>query len=503
MKQLDIYHIDDKCQIARFGFYQDFYKISLTGDDTGNADLLEPKNNCPRKQHAMIVSSEGEKYYDAVLKGGKLSINTYKISFAGNPKQIETENAHELLMNDLKDLSNCFADFGSFYCVVQESASDGPPLFRLLRFTKKGTNFFEHFATLNFGIRHGIMPRNILQDSQSGHIAIVYDDFAGHEGKSMDIRSLFALGDRGKLVRAQFPVHQTLGIASHNNYRYFVVYPKHLFRSQMSANVYTFYRAPTDYPISNKEVLGTNWDKLESRKARHIQMFFKNSMPDHFQLARFSAQRCVRLMKKIQICQEDQDALEGVKIALIVVASVLLAIFILLVALLLVYLLCCVKTKRRRRRKRKHRKHRKHRKALTETSSKPKVNSEEVEVEPGKPEEEEEEKPEDNKVVKKLKEFGGVDYSSSSSEDPEHSQAYFSARDQFDTKASTAVNASNTPGGETNQNYENLGPADPASAIDQGTGTGATPEEHDMQDKYGAKPSGPRSVYMKPKKKKK
>uniref|UniRef100_A0A914QBA3 Uncharacterized protein n=1 Tax=Panagrolaimus davidi TaxID=227884 RepID=A0A914QBA3_9BILA len=87
------------------------------------------------------------------------------------------------------------------------------------------------------------------------------------------------------------------------------------------------------------------------------------------------------------------------------------------------------------------------------------------------------------------------------SEDPEHCQACFSARDKFDTNASTA--ASNTKGGVTTAipNYENLGPS--AAAGDLTSTTGAVPEEHDMAEKVGGKSAAPCSVYMKPKKNKK
>uniref|UniRef100_A0AC35FSL2 Uncharacterized protein n=1 Tax=Panagrolaimus sp. PS1159 TaxID=55785 RepID=A0AC35FSL2_9BILA len=498
MKLLDIYHIDNKCQMARFGYNRDFYKIGLHSNDfITYADLLPPKESCPRKTHAMIVSNEGQQYYDASLikrsNNQTLKINTYKIPFYGDTKRIEGEDHVGIDAQDLEDLSNCFEDLGSFYCVATRSEDDiVTPTVVLLRFAKRGNGSFEHVGNYKMDILHGGMPRNILQDSQSGEIAIIYKPFGGHEDQSFDVRSIFDLGKRGKLIRGNYPVHQTIGIGTHRGYRFFVVYRKDT--AENKKKPYTFYRAPTDFPVANKEVAKNDWGDLQTRSARRINMFFKDSIPDQFLLAKFFSQSCQKLVREQNNCKEEYDSIKSLMIILIIIASILMVIFILLVALLLVYILVCIKPKRRHRKRRKHRKHMK-RKDPTEISTKP---EEEVEVEPGKPEEEE--KPEDNKVVQKLKELGAVDYSSSSSEDPEHSQAYYSARDKFDTNASTAQSDGAAPPATAIPNYENLGPS---AAGDPTSTTGAVPEEHDMADKAGGKPAAPRSVYMKPKKKKK
>uniref|UniRef100_A0AC34QN58 Uncharacterized protein n=1 Tax=Panagrolaimus sp. JU765 TaxID=591449 RepID=A0AC34QN58_9BILA len=543
--------IKDDCKVFRWGLAHTHYATTATSSEmngtllstqcsrelrsdkmkyvfpaTGGTQLVRLNHNFKRESQSSF-----DDYYEFMFFKVEYSANFF--SHMKKPYKYQLGKRTDYPVNPFQ----CFEDLNTIYC-LRKTNDRSFQLYRYeMQMDERGALKMEREGSLGLRFPNNEIPSRILFDnsrteliifykSYYGHeshladirslilfdnsrteLIIFYKSYYGHESHLADIRSLYGLGRRGLLVQVPFKGEDVLAVTSFHGHRYFVVRESKGNETGLKMKIYhsiVGHRAVN--PLKSLDV-----DYPELDNVYEVGAFIKPDywIEDNYQTAvtKLSIDSCLALGDKLKTCQKEVLKFEGWMVLEYVVIGVLSFLFLTLVILLLLYLLCCVKTKRRRRKKRKKRRMRRHRKPDTPTTTQSKVPDDEVEVDPEAKKDDKESKKEadkdkkENTFVKKLKAFGGVDYSSSSSDEKEHSQAYFSARDTFDKDKKSRLSADKIPAanakpGENNNAYENLGPNPNSTAT-----TGAGPAEQEIHDKN--EKQKPRSVYMKPAKKKK
>uniref|UniRef100_A0A7E4VMG1 Uncharacterized protein n=1 Tax=Panagrellus redivivus TaxID=6233 RepID=A0A7E4VMG1_PANRE len=539
LKFLELFHAGtENCVINRWSYYNDkYYKL-------GKVEIASELNvtttnvgTCDRNDQ--VVLFEVNRFYiiqrnpnAANRNNAPYKISTYKVYFDGKaPQEIapSSPTVGTTFQNLKAPPGNCMIDVGNLLCVA-EHGPDGARERVVFRFIRQ-SSAFSFVGFIRIDPRLTSLPERIIYDPHRRDILEIRPPSSDVSG-DFKWRSVLDFHTNGGAARAPFDPHNLLASISKGGEGV------HIVINAEDQSKYTLFKYnPYAHSWSNDVISTHDWEDLPEGNQMGVlyNYAYSNTENDASILMEIATKRCENMQKKVNRCQAELSSANSVSTALYVVVGILMFFFIVLAVLLALYLLCCIKTKRRRRRKKK-RKHRRHRKVQSnkpEDGPKKGGSEEDVEMDPNAKKgeegkegekkegdekgEEEKEKKEDNKVVKKLKAFGGVDYSSSSSDDDkeqskvEHSQAYFSARDQFDGQGNAVSPAGGTTGGNSNpppppppggdNNYENLGPL-PGAPPDADTNTdghGGVPEQE-----LAAVPGGaPRSVYMKPAKKKK